>query len=110
MLDELSRGPLKRAASGLDSRWEVSTMGLLRLTHERPEITPDVTVREAVQVMVRARVGAIAVKERSALVGIFTERDLMRRVVAENLDPDVTPIRDVMTTNIVTVIDSTPVA
>ena len=85
-------------------------MGLLRLTHDRPEITPDVSVREAAQVMADAQIGAIAVKEGPTIVGVFTERDLMKRVVAEGLDPDATAIRDVMTTNIVTVFDSTPVA
>ena len=43
-------------------------------------------------------------------MGLFTERDLLKRVVAEGLDPETTPVRDVMTTDIVTVYDSTPVA
>ncbi len=85
-------------------------MGLLRLTHERPEIAPGASVREAVRVMADAQIGAIAVKQGAAIVGVFTERDLMKRVVAEGRDPDTTPIRDVMTTNIVTAYDSTPVA
>ena len=85
-------------------------MGLLRLTHERPEIAPDASVKKAAQVMVEAQIGAIAIKQGTAIVGIFTERDLMKRVVAEGLDPDTTEVRDVMTTDIVTVFDSTPVA
>ena len=85
-------------------------MGLLRLTHDRPEITPEVSVRETVQLMADVQIGAIAVRQGAAIVGVFTERDLMKRVVAEGLDPDTTPVRDVMTTNIVTVYDSTPVA
>jgi CBS domain-containing protein len=85
-------------------------MGLLRLTHERPEITPEVSVRETVQLMADVQIGAIAVRQGAAIVGVFTERDLMKRVVAEGLDPDTTPVRDVMTTDIVTVYDSTPVA
>jgi CBS domain-containing protein len=84
-------------------------MGLLRLTHERPEVTPDVTVREAVRVMAGAHIGAIAVKQGAAIVGVFTERDLMKRVVAEGRDPDATPVRDVMTADVVTVFDSTSV-
>jgi CBS domain-containing protein len=79
------------------------------LTHDRPEVTPDVSVRQAVRVMVEAQIGAIAVKEGTTVVGVFTERDLMKRVVAAGLDPDATPIRQVMTTNVVTVLDSTSV-
>jgi CBS domain-containing protein len=85
-------------------------MGLLRLAHERPEITPEVSVRETVQLMADAQIGAIAVRQGAAIVGLFTERDLLKRVVAEGLDPETTPVRDVMTTDIVTVYDSTPVA
>ena len=85
-------------------------MGLLRLTHVRPEVTSDVTVQETVKVMTAAEIGAIAVKSGRKIVGIFTERDLMRRVVAEERDPRRTFIKDVMTTNVETVLDSTSVA
>jgi CBS domain-containing protein len=85
-------------------------MGLLRLTHSRPEVAPDVSVREATYLMASARIGAIAVKQGATLVGVFTERDLMKRVVAAGRDPDTTPVGDVMTTDIVSVPDSTSVA
>jgi CBS domain-containing protein len=85
-------------------------MGLLRLTHERPETTPEVSVRETVQLMADAQIGAIAVREGAAIIGVFTERDLLKRVIAEGLDPDGTAVRDVMTTDIVTVFDTTSVA
>ena len=85
-------------------------MGLLRLTHERPEVAPDVTVRETIKLMSAAEIGAIAVKSGEHIVGIFTERDLMKRVVNAGLDPDTTPIKSVMTANVVSVLDSTSVA
>jgi CBS domain-containing protein len=85
-------------------------MGLLRLTHVRPEVTSDVSVLETVKMMTAAEIGAIAVKNGRKIVGIFTERDLMRRVVAPERDPSRTLIRDVMTTNVETVLDSTSVA
>jgi CBS domain-containing protein len=85
-------------------------MGLTRLTHVRPEVTPEVTVSETVKVMAAAEIGAIAVKNGKKIVGVFTERDLMKRVVAQDRDPHATLIKEVMTTNIVTVLDSTTVA
>jgi CBS domain-containing protein len=85
-------------------------MGLMRLTHVRPEVTLDATVLETVKTMAEAEIGAIAIKSGRKIVGIFTERDLMRRVVARERDPARTPIKDVMTTSIETVLDSTSVA
>jgi CBS domain-containing protein len=85
-------------------------MGLMRLTHVRPEVTPEVTVAETVRVMAEAEIGAIAVMDGKKLAGVFTERDLMKRVVAKRLDPDTTPISEVMTRNVVSVLDTTTVA
>jgi CBS domain-containing protein len=49
-------------------------MGLLRLSHVRPEATPEMTVAEVVRVMTEAEIGAIAVLDDGKLAGIFTER------------------------------------
>jgi CBS domain-containing protein len=61
----------------------------------------DATVREAVQVMADNNVGIVLVLEGERLVGVFSERDVVRRVVDRGLDPDHTPVGDVMTTQIV---------
>ncbi len=81
-------------------------MGLLRLTHERPEVTPDVSVRETARIMAESHIGAIAVRKGAAIVGIFSERDLVKRVVAEGRDPVTTHVGEVMNTDIVKVLDS----
>ena len=59
------------------------------------------TVREAVQVMTASNVGIVLVLEGERLVGVFSERDVVRRVVNCGLDPDRTPVGDVMTSQIV---------
>lgn len=64
--------------------------------------TPDVTVLAAAILMNERGTGSVLVMENDQLVGIFTERDLMRRVVAMVKDPASTPLRDVMTTALVT--------
>ena len=61
----------------------------------------DAMVREAVQVMTANNVGIVLVLEGERLVGVFSERDVVRRVVDRGLDPDVTPVGDVMTRQIV---------
>ena len=59
------------------------------------------TVREAVQVMTANNVGIVLVLEGDHLVGVFSERDVVRRVVDRGLDPDRTPVGDVMTAQII---------
>ena len=81
-------------------------MGLLRLSHERPEVTPDVNVRETARIMAESHVGAIAVRKGATIVGVFSERDLLQRVVAEGRDPVTTRVGDVMNADIVKVLDS----
>jgi CBS domain-containing protein len=81
-------------------------MRLLRLTHERPEVTPEVSVRETARIMAESHIGAIAVRRGAAIVGVFSERDLMKRVVAEGRDPVTTRVGEVMNTDIVKVLDS----
>jgi CBS domain-containing protein len=69
---------------------------LLRLVHARPEVPPSASVRDVVRLMVEGEVGAVAVTEGRRIVGIFTERDLMTRVVWERRDAARTPVREVM--------------
>ena len=84
-------------------------MGLLRLSHERPEVTPDVSVRETARIMAESHIGAIAVRKGGAIVGIFSERDLVKLVAAEGRDPATTRVAEVMNPDIVKVLDSTSV-
>ncbi len=61
------------------------------------------TVAEVAKRMAELHVGAILVLNRGELRGIFSERDLMRRVVLERLDPDKTPVKAVMSTELATI-------
>jgi CBS domain-containing protein len=62
---------------------------------------PDVTVLEAVEKMCAAHVGALIVMDRESIVGVFSERDLIQRVVLARLNPAHVQVRDVMTTRVV---------
>jgi len=57
---------------------------------------PATTVFDAARLMTEDNVGAIVVREAGTVVGIFTERDLMRRVVAVDKDPKTLVMADVM--------------
>ncbi len=64
--------------------------------------SPDATVYEVAALMTEARVGAVPVLDGEELVGIFSERDLMTRVVVPGRDPRATRVSDVMSRGVVT--------
>lgn len=68
---------------------------------ETVAVGPRTPVREAAEIMARHQIGAVPVIDGDRLVGIFTERDVLARVVAAGLDPAATPIADVMSTQLV---------
>ena len=69
----------------------------------------DQTVLEASRLMTERNIGAVPVLRDGALVGIFSERDLLRRVVAAGRSPGLTRISEVMTANPRTVPPAEPV-
>lgn len=63
-------------------------------------LNPADSVMDAVNLMTDRKIGAVIIVDNSAkLAGIFTERDLVNRVVAKGEDPAVTPLSKVMTAN-----------
>jgi len=78
-------------------------MNLLKIARvPAPTVSLDTTVLQAVQQMSEIRVGAVSVVKHDELVGIFTERDVLRRVVAARLPLDTTKVSDVMTSPVET--------
>lgn len=73
-------------------------MSILKIAHV-PPVVVDVTstVEDAVQAMVDNGVGAVAVVDQGILRGIFSERDVIKKVLYHHLPPDRTPVADVMT-------------
>lgn len=57
------------------------------------------TVKEAARLMKESRIGAAMVVEDGRLVGVFTERDALFRVIAQGLDAQTTLLAEVMTRN-----------
>ena len=80
---------------------DCSSMNILKIADIPPALVGlTATVLEAVEVMVSKRVGAVAVVRQDRLAGIFTERDVMLRVVLARLDPTTTAMADVMTPSV----------
>ncbi len=71
--------------------------------------SPTATVRQATQLMNEHGIGSLLVTEAGRLIGIFTERDVLRRVVAECRSPETTCVGDVMTSQVVCVSPETTI-
>lgn len=66
-------------------------------------VTQDNTVYEALELMAEKNIGAVLVLENELLIGIFSERDYARKVILKNKASRDTLIRDVMTSQVITV-------
>lgn len=67
-----------------------------RLTY----VSPDMNVTEVAMKMADAKIGAVVILDNEKLRGIFTERDLLNRVVSVGKDPKAVKVSEVMTTNV----------
>jgi CBS domain-containing protein len=78
-------------------------MTIRELISNRSVYTVDsgATVQAAVEYMAHNNIGAVTVMDGSRLVGIFSERDVINRVIAKGLDPRSTVVASVMTSNLV---------
>lgn len=72
-------------------------------------IGPEATVLEAVRAMNSEKIGALLVCEQGNVLGIFTERDVLTRVLDSERNPAATMVSEVMSTEVVTVGPSTNV-
>lgn len=66
-------------------------------------IGPDAPVIEAIRLMAEKRIGAVLVMDGSRLAGILSERDYARKIVLQGRSSADTPVRDIMTAQVVSV-------
>lgn len=72
--------------------------------------SPETTVRTACRAMAEKRIGALLILEKGKIAGIFTERDALNKVLAASLDPDTTPLSEVMVCHLQTIRADKPLA
>ncbi|MBI1739962.1 MAG: CBS domain-containing protein [Acidobacteriales bacterium] len=77
---------------------------------EGASVPVEATTEQAIRTMLDRRVGAVAVvDENKRVAGIFTERDVLRRLSLSGKDPSQTAVREVMTTPVeMATLDTTP--
>jgi CBS domain-containing protein len=75
-------------------------MSILELCDKEAASVPlDATAERAIRTMLDRHVGAVAVlDDKQRVAGVFTERDVLRRLSLSGLDPGRTPVREIMTT------------
>jgi CBS domain-containing protein len=66
-------------------------------------VASTITIAEAVAEMNKRRIGCIVIVDAGQIAGIFTERDVLRRVVGAGVDPKTVLVADVMTTSVHTI-------
>jgi len=66
-------------------------------------IGPDAPVIDAIRLMAEKRIGAVVVMQSGKLVGILSERDYARKIVLQGRSSKDTPVRDIMTGDVITV-------
>lgn len=66
-------------------------------------VSPEDSVRHAIEIMATRHVGALLVMKEGVLLGIISERDYARKVILKNRSSQDTPVGDIMTANPVTV-------
>jgi CBS domain-containing protein len=70
-------------------------------------VPPEATVREAIELMARQRIGSLLIVEGTRILGIFTERDYAHKVEVRGRTSTGTPIREVMTPDVMFVTPAT---
>lgn len=77
------------------------------MTRKLIGVEPDDTIKRACEVMVEFDIGSLVVVENGKVVGFFTKSDIIRRVVIPGL-PNTTPVREIMSGELIKVDSSTP--
>ncbi|NJE42053.1 cyclic nucleotide-binding/CBS domain-containing protein [Thermococcus sp. GR6] len=78
------------------------------MTRKLIGVEPDDTVKRACEVMVEFDIGSLVVVDKGKVIGFFTKSDVIRRVVIPGL-PNTTPVREIMSSKLITVGANTPV-
>ncbi len=83
-------------------------MKILSYCDEEPAVVcPDATVAEAIQLMIERHAGAVGVVDGSSVVGIFTERDVLRKLALSGRGPEAVLVSTLMSTPVETITPDT---
>lgn len=71
-------------------------------------VSNDTTVENALKFMLKRKIGSLLVLKKEKVVGILTEKDLLEKILAKHKDPKKLKVKDIMTTEILSVLPDDP--
>ena len=78
-------------------------MKVKEIMHAVDRVDSNATVAEAARAMDKKTVGSVLVEQNGRVIGIMTERDLLRKVVAKGKNPDNLKVKDIMNSPVLTI-------
>jgi CBS domain-containing protein len=108
--EELQYGNEEAPRKVLDPQIFREPIRVLRLRAQRVAVPLGTTIGEAARVMKEHRIGCVLVEEGGKLVGIFTERDILTKLVGTGYDPGKVQVDGVMTRNPESLTPDDPIA
>lgn len=78
-------------------------MQIKELMHNATTLSSDATISEAARIMDKSSIGSVLIEENSKVIGIMTERDILRKIVAKGKNPDNLRVKDIMSSPLITI-------
>ena len=78
-------------------------MKVKEIMHQATKVPSDTSISEAAGIMDKKSIGSVLVEEDKEVVGIMTERDILRKIVAKGKNPDSTKVKDIMNYPLITI-------
>lgn len=67
------------------------------------KVDGEITIKEAAKVMKTKKIGCLLVEKDNVIIGIVTETDIVRRLIAEGKDPESTQVKIIMSSPLITI-------
>ncbi len=77
-------------------------MRVKEIMHNVTKVSSDTNISEAAGIMDKKVIGSVLVEENNKVIGIMTERDILRKIVAKGRNPDELTVKDIMSQPIIT--------
>jgi|TARA_B100001964_G_C14209146_1_gene589614 CBS domain-containing protein len=78
-------------------------MQVKEIMHNVAKISSDISISEVAGIMDEKSIGSVLIEEDNRIIGIMTERDILRKIVAKKENPDILRAKDIMSCPIITI-------
>jgi len=73
------------------------------IMHNVTKLPHHITISEAARIMDKKSIGSVLIEENNRIIGIMTERDILRKIIAKGKNPDEIKVKDIMNYPIITI-------